>query len=431
MTHSHYKVRRKSIRWKPIGAVAIAIVIVVAIGADFMMGRRGRRVSGFAMAGGPVVITSAENPLVVGLSSHFEYTRLPQGRSVTRAPETSELHWDLWGFNGSDLSRRWVTRLATIERGQRNLQAAILGVSNGVAWLLADGLMAVSIEDGHVIGDAAMIESRNSALLGKMPTARSQILFDDGLILIAADGQRFRIDGTTLLASDVTNTPSNTIAEVYRPLSIASQYQNFKLRSIVVGDTWFGMMNSSEVDMFNGGDRREQDFGQSLRYGLWRAPLRDTVNRFRDQVRVPSNYAPLPASPEFLRGGLLSVVDGEKRQRVIGIPDPTRLIVLHQDRIDNAGTQTLSCIDLKGNVCWTAPLEMSIASGFAMLSRGRPSEWALIVVGIDSRAPADDSNGDYMSLARVDVNNGAVKRMAFSSINLADLSDELKPFHKR
>jgi len=425
--------------WKSLAA----LVLVIGAAILFWFALPATRVfEAFEMHGGPVVVSTATDPTVLVLTSHFETPRFTSTRySYARK---SRLHWDLFAYSATDLSRRWITRLASVQQGQRTLDAALLGVSNGTAWVLADGLMAVSVRDGRVIGDAAMIESRNAALRGLMPATRRQMSFDDGLVLVAADGQRWRIHDETLIATRDTAVTKATASGLpisratasghFLPLRLSVQHQAFKSRSYVVGDTWYGLMHPSEVEQQRT-DPHTQDFRLGLRYRLWAAPLRDTVNRFRDRVRRPDDYAPRAQSPEFLLGGLLTLADGEAREGVVGIANPTRFLVLHQNRIDAAATQTLTCVGLDGQVCWNAPLDVSLATGFARLTSGGPENWALIVVG-ETRARRGDTLVDpsadgVPSLSRVAIADGATRQLPFASVDLAALAKELTPYRSR
>lgn len=425
--------------WKPL----LFLAFLAVSGALFCPSRAVTRVfDAFEMHGGPVVVTTATDPMVLVLTSHRETPRYFSRRFALN--RKGKLHWDLWSFSATDLSRRWITRVSTIQQGQLALDAGLLGVSNGTVWILADGLMAVSARDGKVIGDAAMIESRNAALRGLMPTTRRQFSFDDGLVIVAADGQRWRVHHETLLATRDTSVARTSLigvpvsratgADQFLPLKLSSQYQAFKSRSYVVGDTWFGMMHPSEVEQQRT-DPHTQAFAQGLRYRLWAAPLRDTVNRFRDPVRLPVDYAPRAASPEFLLGGLLTIPDASGREGVVGIANPTRFLVVHQDRIDAAATQTLTCIGLDGKVCWSAPLNVSIATGFARLTAGGPANWALIFAG-ETRARRGDTlldpSADGMpALGRVAMSDGSTQQMRFSAIDLAALAKEVVPYRSR
>jgi hypothetical protein len=405
-----------------------------------------RTFNGFEWHGGPIVTNTGHDATVVVLTSHWETQQIRTSRNATTANNYADLHWDVFALNANDLSRRWTTRLATIRRGQRDMQAALLGVSHNTVWVLADGLMAVSLRDGKVLGDADAIVALNPQLRGMMPTARRQMYFDNGLTLITADGNRWRIDSESLQATADTVSvaiktsimgvpvPRATDSLHVLPVTLSSQYHSFKSRSYVVGDTWYGMMHPSEVELQRR-DPHTQNFNVGMRYRLWQSPLRDTLDRMRNRARLPLDFAPVASSPEFLNGGLLTVPDAQGRNRVVGIADPTRFLVLHEDRIDDAANQTLTCIQLDGRVCWDAPLGMRTATSFSTLTRGGPEDWAFIITGVARPQAGDqmvDQAGDNLPLvARVRVGDGRTLRFRFADIDFKAMDAALTPYRSR
>ncbi len=441
MSEFYKRPRRKW--WIPALSLAGLAVLVVAAFANKTYSRR---FNGFEMHGGPVVANRTANPMIVVLTSHWETQSIRTGRWATTANNFGNLHWDVFAFNANDISRKWTTRLATIRHGQRDMDAGILGLSHNTLWVVADGLMGVLLDDGKVVGDIASIEQANPQLRGIMPTTRRQMYFDNGLVLIAADGRRWRVDNETLKATMDTSTvpvkvsimgvpvPRATDSLNWLPVAVTSQTHAFKSRSFVVGDTWYGMMHPSEVELQRR-DPHSQNFSSGTRYRLWSTPLRDTLDRMRQPARLPLDFAPVAASPEFLYGGLLTTPDAQGRNRVVGIANPTRFLVLHQDRIDAAGKQTLTCIALDGRVCWNAALDMRIATSFSLLSRGSAEDWALVVTGEANPQAGDkmvDQAGDNMPLlARVNIADGKVTRFRFADVDFAKLAGQLTPYRSR
>ncbi|MEP6764519.1 MAG: PA2928 family protein [Gemmatimonadaceae bacterium] len=427
---------RPNRRW--LAYVAGAAVVTLTVLA-FLLFRNERTFAGLEMHGGPVVIASYEYPEIVALTSHWEQQWLASDDNASSAVSWSYLHFDVWAFNASDLSRKWMTRVSTIKSGRRNLDEGILGVDNGTIWLIADGLIAIDANDGHVIADATKIEAKNAVLHGLMPNARRQILFDNGLVLIAADGKRWRIDPQTLAAASEPDVSKNILlgsgSGFYRPLRMSSTYHSFKMRSYVVGDTWYGMMHPSELAMFEKRDPYTQAFGKALRYKLWAAPIHDTLSRFRDPIREAHNWKPQPNSEEYLEGGLLAVPDSAGHDGVVGIAKPTRFLVIHQNRVEERAEQLLSCVGLDGRICWTAPLTLTMLNAFALIAKGGPASWAVIAVGETNREHKDKyldpDRSSFPAFVRVGVSDGKVLRMSFESIDLAELSRTLKPYRKR
>lgn len=204
----HASARRSKSRIVPAiiaGIVLVGIVFVIAKQPSL------HSFGELELRGGPVVVTTPGAPAVLALTSSWETYRPTGSRSIIRSP-FAILHWDVWSFNPNDLSRKWVTRVAFIKtNAQLDPEVGVLGAGDGVAWVLADDVMGVSLDDGHVIGDADSIEARNPALKGMMPSARKQLYFDNGLVILSADGRRWRINNETLAATeDTTTTPIKT-----------------------------------------------------------------------------------------------------------------------------------------------------------------------------------------------------------------------------
>lgn len=429
--------------WLPLLSLGLVGLLIVPA---FVLSPNSRTFNGFEMHGGPVVLNTTVNPTVIVLTSHWETQSITTGRWATSESNYGDLHWDVFALNAKDLSEKWTTRLATIRHGQRDLEATILGVSHNTVWLIADGLMGVSLSNGKVLGDAASIEAVNPQLRGVMPASRRQMYFDNGLVLIAADGKRWRVDDESLRATaDTLTAPVKTSimgVPVARatdslhvlPSSLSTGFQSFKSRDYVVGDHWYGLMHPSEVELQRR-DPHTQNFNVGLRFRLWSSPLRDTLDRMRNRAKLPLDFAPLDASPEFLNGGLLTIPDMEGRNRVVGIANPTRFLVVHQDRIDTAAVQTLTCITLEGKVCWDAPLEMRVATGFSMLTKGSAEDWALVVTGQARPKPGDqlrdDAADDMPLLARVRIEDGKVVRFRFADVDFKKLDAALTPYRSR
>ncbi|MEO7362791.1 MAG: PA2928 family protein [Gemmatimonadaceae bacterium] len=429
--------------WIPTMILAGVVLGGVAM---FLRNPSSRTFNGFEMHGGPVVVNRATAPMVLMLTSHWETHSITTGRRATAANNYGDLHWDVFAFDAKDLSQKWTSRLATVRHAQRDIEAMILGLSHNTLWVMADGLMGVSMTDGKVIGDAASIEQANPQLRGLMPSTRRQMYFDNGLVLIAADGRRWRVDNETLRATMDTSSipvrvsimgvpvPRASDSMNVLPVAVTSQTHSFKSRGYVVGDTWYGMMHPSEIELQRR-DPHTQNFSSGIRYRLWRSPLRDTLDRMRQPARLPLDFAPLAASPEFLNGGLLTAPDTRGRDGVIGIANPTRFLVLHEDRIDAAAKQTLTCITLEGRVCWNAPLDMRTATSFSLLTKGSAQDWALILTGTAKPQPGDqmvdDAGDDMPVLARVDISSGKVTRFRFADVDFAAMDKALTPYRTR
>lgn len=417
--------------------ITILIVVLLALGGYWAFNQTNRTFSAFELHGGPIITTATPDGEIIALTSHRESRRFVSS-SDNVVTITNTLHWDLWSFSTADLSRKWITRLASIRNGELRLDGAILGAYNGVIWLLADQLLAVSMKDGHVLADNAAIEAKNTFLRGAMPETRQQLLFDRGLIVIAADGRRWRINESTFAATLYTVGGTDDAAQTgvaLTPARLSRNTESFKTRGYVVDRQWYGLIHPSEAQALER-EMIEQDFRESLRYTFWTAAVRDTVDRFGTPFRAPKDFQPVAGSPEFLLGGLLASRDSVNRARVLGIANPTRFIVLHQDRIDRQATQLLTCLTMEGRVCWDANLGVSAINNVERLAAGTAENWALLFVGErpmvkgkDATRAIDANHNTDVVLVRVKATDGSAKRMSFGDIDLAKVADETKAYN--
>jgi hypothetical protein len=373
------------------------------------------------MSGGALVLAKSDRPTAFVLASHWEETwRSGTGRG-TWVRGDGILHWDVFAFETGTLTRRFVSRISSIRRGGRNGYEAILGIHEGVVWVLADSLVAMSEADGRILGDVKTLEAKEPRLNGMIPSDAKRFAFDRGLIVTAADATKWRIVGPDLAASQVSEkvTPESTNV-TWLPNGDMPPYQSLKKRSVVIGGVWYGLGAPDEIDKFTGVAEWTQDFREPRRYALWSglADKRAGITR-------------TPSSAEYLQGGLL-IHETVGEDYVIGIPDPVRVLVLHQDRVDTRAKQSLSCVHIDGKQCWTAALGVSSIRNAVPLSSD-PSALALLLFAVDY---AVDEKGDFVDggrdasdqILRVSMTDGAVARVDFGTMDMAEVkANAIKP----
>ncbi len=111
-------------------------------------------------------------------------------------------HFEVHGFSVDPLAPVWRRRLATEHTVHANGgDTRMLGVDGDRVWFfLLREPIAVSIGDGALVANAAMIEAANPALAGLLSSEKSAYAFHDGLVLTATDATRHRIAPGTLRA---------------------------------------------------------------------------------------------------------------------------------------------------------------------------------------------------------------------------------------
>lgn len=387
------------------------------------------------MVQAPVVTEQGTRPVVLLMTEHWEKTSLYRAiLSLSPPALRARRNLDLWAFHADDLSPGWVQRLDTAREGRNWSDQRIIAVEDETIWVMGEQLHAVALADGRRLGGGAEIEARNPPLAGKFPREGRYLAFGNGLRITAADGRPWRIDPKTLLAHPGED-PAPAMA-VSWPMMLTTQHQGLKRRSIVIDGAWYGMAHSRETASPPRGGLEtglaEQDFRQPTRYRLWAAKIveRPHPNFPNDTYKRVEGFAQTPHSPEFLQGGLLAMRTRAHQDQVIGIANPYRLLVLHQDRLDDAARQTLTCLGRDGSRCWEAKLDLSIATGAAVLARGKPEEWGIILPGMvyvpHETGEARDLQRDARDfIVRVAVHDGAVRHLNIAGLDMRALAEGL------
>jgi len=377
------------------------------------------------LAGAPLITARNENALVVFLTSHQEVRRSRLDSLLGRAAEPPVLHWDLWAFDARDMRQRWMTRLASVRRGQHDPDRGVVGAEAGVIWVLANRLVAVNQSGGRLVGDAAMIEARNVQLRGRFPATRQAFHFDRGLIVTAANGTLLRIDPRGMSARPAETTGRAT--DSMMPLILTAGAQPVKQRGVAEAGSWLGMMTTEELAQ--AGSRpvpAEPNFALGRPYFLARAQVSEERNGSGGTTTTINNVTPLRGLGEFVDGGML-VLDNQLG--AVGpavLRNPVRVLLLH--RLNAAGgvgvgaEEMLTCVGVDGSAVWRAPLGMVSVAGGSLLDGGLPSTWAVLLAG---RAGGPNSGNDTVDrIARVAVRDGSVSQINIPALPVSGLRVE-------
>jgi len=374
------------------------------------------------------------------------YTSTGSGRTSRRTSTIVDLYVDLWSFDATTATPQWRKRLQ-VQRDGAKTQRTILGADGDTVWLLLPhGLFAASLSDGAVIADHTAIEARNPPLHGMLSPERRFYRFDgQGLHVTATDARTWRIDPRTLVArpatsADATQAPKpDAVAPAYFTPNASHAYQ---ARGAVLGDRWLGVLSDAEADALSKrpevpgakpGERRgamayflettQAPPGlpafAAVRYRLWSSRIVQVSAAPPDWPKeMPDNwgtrpkyteFAPLPAGPEFLQGGLFGpyVHNGAKP---VFLRDPDSVLVLHRDRLGEQGRLRLARVaGPQGRVVWEAAMPLSV------LQSVMPGGNTLVLYGrLFTPPPADGRPRDPMhtaleQLVSIDLATGAMQ----------------------
>ena len=366
------------------------------------------------------------------------------------------LHVDLWAVDADVNEVAWRKRLRSYEGRQREgrilTDFELLGVDGDTLWVNVEGPLALSLPDGGLRADGARIDAVNPRLAGKRVGDRGYVAFGrNGLQLTLDDASQWRIDAHDLRAAP-RDTPVRHPERIVAPAQRHST-SAFQVRAMPIGDRWLGLLTDSEARHLStpprvpgrDPDERPGALQQHLEsqhvpaplhqplpqpYRLWSARVERVSAAPREWPRDwPDNwgtrphfsdYSVLPASPEFLRAGLLRPHSGSEMPFWFRQPDS--VLVLHSAKLGEAGRLELARVaGPRGEVVWRSPLPLS-----ELLSLMH-ADGDLLLLG---QEPVEHEGGEvrtHAKLVRVDVARGdsRVLDLTLESLRPASVEDTL------
>lgn len=308
-------------------------------------------------------------------------------RSMSAARRRDILHVDLWAFDPATARPAWRQRLRSFEDRQA-LTFELLGADGETLWLFVREPIGVSLRDGRIVADGAIIEQHNPALAGLRVDQTGFVAFGaQGLQLTLSDSTQWAIDGERFAAQARATAPRGE--RIAAPAYRASYTHSLQMRGLPLGDRWLGVLTDAEADTLRKppvvpgskpGDRRGAmaEFLESQhvpgdldvqpqRYRLWSARLAKVSAAPRGWPKeLPDNwgtrdafsdYQPLPEAPHFLQAGLLG--DG-RSESPMWYREPDSVVVLHHDKLGDAGRLRLARVaGPGGRVVWDAALPLA------------------------------------------------------------------------
>ncbi len=240
----------------------------------------------------------------------------------------------------------------------------LLGQEGDTVWLLVDSQpIAVSAADGSLKADAQALQQRNPALKGLLPASSDLYGFDDGLVLMAADAQRYRVRGAGLAAEPHQPPPA-------APAPTATRFVHTRpfgepvVRQTLLAGRWLGLYTDREaVDAGNDsfGTRYAEPFtivddGPLVRRIFRRATIGKTRQFPEGRHDRLLEVVAVADSPAFLRGRFFHTPGTEQ---ALAVKEPAGVLVQHQTRIDAEGRVAITRIDSELMPVWTAALPMT------------------------------------------------------------------------
>src|SRR6185295_8122328 len=269
-------------------------------------------------------------------------------------------HFDLQAHDVKSTAPVWKARVLT--RGDfgasgstsrvigSSADGRLLGQEGDTVWLLIDGKpVAVSAADGKVKATAATLQEKNAALKGMLPASADLYAFDAGLVITAADAQRWRVQGATLAAQAYQPPPPPKPPAPTRWVS-SRPIGEPVVRLARIGDAWIGLYTDREAaDALNDefGRRFNEPFtvfneGPLARRTFRRAGIGKTREFPEGRHHRLTELKPVDGSAGYLRGRFFHLPGTEQP---LAMTEPVGALVQHQTRIDADGRVAITRVD--------------------------------------------------------------------------------------
>lgn len=340
-------------------ALAAAIALVVAWPSSPSKGDLGppRRSGPPALVGSPSLA-----PMLWLLTRREE--RVSRWQAVDG--ERTRVHFDLHAHDPRTAERRWSRRLLTVPSGGHGATARLLGLERDVVWVfLRNQLVALSARDGSVLATSINLTEASPGLAPMWPSANRSFTFDGAMIVTTADALHWRIEPHTWRAT--AYRPEND--ENFRRAQFMSADWNgtyrtgdFLTRQLTDHEgRWIGLFSDREAaDAVNDGfgdhhknPERVTNEGATARRSFRVATVGKTKAFSEGRHDRLMALAPAGDGATYLQGGLLK----EPGVRAAMQPGADGgAIVIHRDRIDDAGRLQLTRVLPTLRQRWTVAL---------------------------------------------------------------------------
>lgn len=417
-----------------IAAVVVILVVLVAVGGT-ITARSSEHLTPPEPLGAPIRLATADGDAVLMLTSQWRTVELRGARVTSPRRQHTELLVHLWRFDPATARPVWRRTLLEAEDGDRS-GAALLGADGETVWLYARGLHAARATDGEVVLDPARLLAAAPQLGDLLPTEPHGYVLDSaGLTVTTADARSWLVSATPVAVRPAPPAPVNLDPLQISLPRILSGWVPYRTedqlaRGLTAPPGWLGLLDDAEAAALRSAEAeaaKPATGGAAMmnadgfvppllqpsaarRYRLWAAritPVQRPAGDLPEWMGVPAGtrnalaeLAPLPRSPEFLQGALLTT---GPRMPPIALRDPDGLLVLHRDRLDDRGRLRLTRVSTTdGRPLWEADLPLG------QLQSVLPGARTLVLYGLGP-SPTDDQRDAHPMLVMVELESGTVR----------------------
>ncbi len=322
-------------------------------------------------------------------------------------------HFDLQAHDPVTTDRLWKNCLLTVkdDAGGHNAQARLLGQEGEVVWLfLNDRPVAVSSKDATRLADRKTIEERNPDLRDLIPKDLDFYAYDGGVVIVAADGRRFRVRASDFAAEPYTPPSDDHFRQVQ---FMATRWnggyhtKDFLVRQAMPDGRWLGFFTEKEAaqagnDEWGDHIRKPETVPEDnapTRRTFWSARIGKTKEFTEGRHDRLFDVTRMPGAPEFLNAGLLI---REGTREALRVENPPGFLVVHRTRLDEEGRLALARLDDNLKTQWSATLP------FHDLRNRYEAPGRLLLYGIVQQT-VKGVTGSSEHLVALDLSNGKMQ----------------------
>ncbi|CAN5779870.1 hypothetical protein BH11BAC3_BH11BAC3_27360 [soil metagenome] len=244
----------------------------------------------------------------------------------------------------------------------KNFPEKVLGAEGHHAWAFINELMAFNAFTLEKVADIKMIETKNPALRGMMPTGSQYYEFNtaaDGIVFKANDGAQWIIHSNTLIAKPYVQPKLLTDKSIAERLARQLQerlkdlqkprldFNQLKVNQDTFNHQWLGIYSSEEIATLYHKVTVMPQSGQDIRRRFYNA-VYDSVPYRGFEFNMPAIQAST-AETYYLNGGFLA---DKQTAKAIQLNNPGGYLIVHKQIIGPDGAIIASRISKDGQTLW-------------------------------------------------------------------------------
>jgi uncharacterized membrane protein YccF (DUF307 family) len=267
------------------------------------------------------------------------------------------------GYRSSDYSSTYWLKLYETATGKlvkkkklvsdaekQNIQVSCYGGYGNNIWLHTYGLVAYDLNTLEEVVTEEILAKQNNMEADQFPIDQrmyNELLSDGSIYFTGLNGNKYRIDLSTLTISPEKALPRNIIAKINeQQFSKLPNHINYGERLVKAGSNMFILAkDSSSALNLNPNNTTNDPVNKTLTLFTAGFTIREIANHsfydYTQQRKLPGD--------SYINGYFLK---DESTNEVVQLKNPAGYLILHRDSLNNEASMILSAIDWNNNIIW-------------------------------------------------------------------------------